>query len=240
MTETGYHYQFRLILIGDSTVGKSSLLYHFKGREDIEDLSLTVGVDFHARVMKVDGQQVKLQIWDTAGQDRFRAIIKSYFRNAVGGLLVFDIANRSSFENLNGWLEEAREGSNGQKLVFVLVGNKSDLELKRAVSKEEAWQYAHEHGMDYIETSAISGTNVERAFQMLAHGVHSMVEDGEINRYRESWDGVKRGQMVDINESFYLTSDETGATDLYESIASENNATALSSAPPARKGSCCL
>ena len=241
MTETGYHYQFRLILIGDSTVGKSSLLYHFKGKEDIADLSLTVGVDFHAKVINLEGQQIKLQLWDTAGQERFRAIIQSYFRNAVGGLLVFDITNRLSFEHLDGWLEEAKEGSSEHSIVFVLVGNKCDLEEKREVSEEEGLQYAQKHGMDYIETSACSGNNVERAFNILAKLVHSMVEGGCVHSDRGTWDGVKRGQAHDISSSFCLNSYETANTSVINSITSErSNDTVLSGAPVLpSKGRCC-
>lgn len=193
MADYNYHYQFRLILIGDSTVGKSSLLRQFKEGAYSPDISLTVGVDFHARLIHVDGQTIKLQLWDTAGQDRFRAIVRAYYRNAVGGLLVFDITNRESFANLTVWLEDAQQNADRHRLVFVLVGNKTDQHRHREVSREEGVRYAEAHGMLYIETSAKNASNVEEAFHMLTRKILDFVEDGSI-KVEEGWDGVKKGQ----------------------------------------------
>lgn len=198
MADNNYVYQFRLILIGESTVGKSSLLRHFKDGEYFADISLTVGVDFHAKQVEVNGQTIKLQLWDTAGQDRFRAIVKAYYRNAVGGLLVFDITHRESFARLNDWLEDAMKHAEPHKPVFVLVGNKVDQEKARAVSPEEAQKFARLHNMDYIETSAKTGHNVDEAFQLLASKIYHMVSEGYI-KIEDGWDGVKKGEMVGMD-----------------------------------------
>ena len=198
MADNNYVYQFRLILIGESTVGKSSLLRHFKDGEYFADISLTVGVDFHAKQVQVNGQTIKLQLWDTAGQDRFRAIVKAYYRNAVGGLLVFDITHRESFARLNDWLEDAMKHAEPHKPVFVLVGNKNDQEKIRAVSQEEAQKFARLHHMEYIETSAKTGRNVDEAFHMLASKIYKMVGEGYI-KVEEGWDGVKRGEMIGVD-----------------------------------------
>nr|ABD65445.1 Rab39 [Suberites domuncula] len=192
MADLGYLYQFRLILIGESTVGKSSLLRQFKEGEYFPDISLTVGVDFHAKIVEVNGFPVKLQLWDTAGQDRFRAIVKAYYRNAVGGLLVFDITHRDSFANLDSWLEDALRNAEPHKPVFLLVGNKCDQEKCREVSREEGEKYARDHGMQYIETSAKTGRNVEECFHMIARKIFQMVHDGFIT-VQDGWDGVKKG-----------------------------------------------
>lgn len=192
MAEHGYLYQFRLILIGESTVGKSSLLRQFKEGEYFSDISLTVGVDFHAKVVEVNGFPIKLQLWDTAGQDRFRAIVKAYYRNAVGGLLVFDISHRDSFANLDSWLEDALRNAEPHKPIFVLVGNKNDQEKNREVSKEEGQKYAKDHDMEYIETSAKTGRNVEESFLLLSRRIFQMVNNGYIT-IQDGWDGVKRG-----------------------------------------------
>lgn len=192
MADLGYLYQFRLILIGESTVGKSSLLRQFKEGEYFADISLTVGVDFHAKVIEVNGFPIKLQLWDTAGQDRFRAIVKAYYRNAVGGLLVFDITCRDSFANLDVWLEDATRNAEPHKPVFLLVGNKCDQEKSREVSQEEGEKYAHDHNMEYIETSAKSGKNVEECFHKIAKRIFQMVHDGYITVH-DGWDGVKKG-----------------------------------------------
>lgn len=195
MAEIAYLYQFRLILIGQSTVGKSSLLRQFKEGEYFPDISLTVGVDFHAKMIRVNGHPIKMQLWDTAGQDRFRAIVKAYYRNAVGGLLVFDITNRDSFRSLEEWYDEVMKIADPHKPVFVLVGNKTDQDKQRQVTREEGEWFARNHGMDYTETSAKSGKNVEEAFHTLAENILSMVENGQI-KVEDGWDGVKKGEQL--------------------------------------------
>ncbi len=195
MAEASYLYQFRLILIGQSTVGKSSLLRQFKEGEYFPDISLTVGVDFHAKMISVNGHPIKMQLWDTAGQDRFRAIVKAYYRNAVGGLLVFDVTNRESFLSLEDWYDEVMKIADPHKPVFILIGNKDDQANQRQVPREDGLRFARDHGMDYIEASAKSGHNVEEAFQSLAEKILSMLENGQI-KVEDGWDGVKRGESV--------------------------------------------
>ena len=198
MSDQDFVYQFRLILLGDSTVGKSSILRQFKEGTHFPDISLTVGVDFHAKLVRVGGRPVKLQLWDTAGQDRFRAIVRAYYRNAVGGLLVFDICNRESFANVGIWLEDALRNAEPHKPVFILVGNKTDQAKYREVTKEDALLFASQHGMDYYETSAKNGSNVEEVFHKLAKRIYTLVDEGVI-RLEEGWDGVKRGTTPDIS-----------------------------------------
>ena len=210
MADGNYKYQFRLIMIGDSTVGKSSLLRQFKVGGFWQDISLTVGVDFHAKVIHVNGQPIKLQLWDTAGQDRFRAIVRAYYRNAVGGLLMFDITNRQSFANLTEWLLDARKNAEPHDLVFVLVGNKTDQEKIREVSRDEGVRFAQEHNMEYIETSAKTGSNVEEAFHLVSQKIYNFVEDGVI-KIEDGWDGVKKGQPIPRGMSPVSSSGSRGA-----------------------------
>lgn len=192
LPDVPYVYQFRLIIIGDSTVGKSSLLRQFTEGKYLEFSDPTVGVDFHAKVVKVEGNPVKLQLWDTAGQERFRAITRSYYRNAVGGLLVYDITNKRSFENLTSWLSDASKSAEPHNLVFILVGHKADQDRNREVTKQEAQAFAADHDMDYIETSAKTMINVEQAFTLLAENIYRKVLSSEII-IQEGWDGVKKG-----------------------------------------------
>ena len=194
MAENDFLYQFRLILIGDSTVGKSSILKQFKEGEYFSDISLTVGVDFHAKLVRVNGQPIKLQLWDTAGQDKFRAIVKAYYRNAVGGLLVYDITNRDSFLHLDEWLEDAKKHADPQKPVFILVGNKLDQEKNREVSTRDGQRYADKHGIEFIETSARTGRNIEEVFQQIATTIYNKIKEGEIT-LGEGLEGVKRGEL---------------------------------------------
>jgi len=123
---------FKYIIIGPSGVGKSCLLLQFTDKRFHTDHDLTIGVEFGARIVTIDGKQIKLQIWDTAGQESFRSITRSYYRGAHGALLVYDITRRETFNHLKGWLTEVREHSN-KEMVIMLIGNKNDLEHTREV-----------------------------------------------------------------------------------------------------------
>ncbi|XP_069680907.1 ras-related protein rab-39 [Periplaneta americana] len=192
MVEPIFDYQFRLILIGDSTVGKSSLLKYFTDGKFAELSDPTVGVDFFARLIEVkDGTRIKLQLWDTAGQERFRSITKSYYRNSVGALLVYDITNRASFEHIPLWMMEARRHIEPHRPVFALVGCKLDLE-RREVSREEARAFAEQHGLHHVETSARTGAHVEEAFHAVTQEVYARIQSGEY-KVEDGWDGIKTG-----------------------------------------------
>ncbi|XP_067862817.1 ras-related protein Rab-39B-like [Heptranchias perlo] len=188
-----WQYQFRVILLGDSTVGKSSILKRFTDGTFSEIQDPTVGVDFYARLLEVEpGCRIKLQLWDTAGQERFRSITRSYYRNSVGGLLMFDVTNRKSFESIREWLKEVNTHVYPNKTIFVLIGHKSDLTAERKVSREEAEKLADTLGLDYLETSAKNNTNVDKAFMKLTQCIYDSMKVGEI-AFEHGWDGVKRG-----------------------------------------------
>lgn len=167
---TDYDMLFKLLLIGDSGVGKSCLLLRFADDTYTESYISTIGVDFKIRTIELDGKTVKLQIWDTAGQERFRTITSSYYRGAHGIIIVYDITDRESFENVKQWLSEIDRYAceNVNKL---LVGNKSDMDSKRQVEYEEAKAFADEHGLPFLETSAKDATNVEKAFHQMASDI---------------------------------------------------------------------
>ncbi|XP_066936576.1 ras-related protein Rab-39B-like [Clytia hemisphaerica] len=189
--EPNYFYQFRLILIGDSTVGKSSLLRQFTEGQFIQASDPTVGVDFHVRIIELnDKVRVKLQLWDTAGQERFRSITRSYYRNCAGCLVVYDITNRESFDHVKEWLEEARYATEDQDIVYCLIGHKVDLDYRREVSTSEGEAFANAHGMTFIETSAKILCNVEESFISVAREIYSRLELGQIAQ-KDGWDGVK-------------------------------------------------
>ncbi|XP_060936418.1 ras-related protein Rab-42b [Limanda limanda] len=193
MDLTLWQYQFRIIMLGDSTVGKSSLLKRYTENLFLESINQTVGVDFYVHFLEVEqGVRVKLQFWDTAGQERFRSVTRSYYRNSVGGLLVFDITNRASFDRIKDWHTEVCERVQPHKVLFVLVGQKSDRDAvgERAVSREEAEKLAGQLGMPYLEASAKSGHNVRESFELLARRVYQGLLSGEVE-LQEGWDGVK-------------------------------------------------
>jgi len=162
-----YDYLFKLLLIGDSGVGKSCLLLRFADDTYTESYISTIGVDFKIRTLELDGKTVKLQIWDTAGQERFRTITSSYYRGAHGIIVVYDVTDQESFNNVKQWMNEIDRYAN-EKVNKMLVGNKCDLTSKKVVQMEDAKQYAETLGIPFLETSAKDSTNVEQAFITMA------------------------------------------------------------------------
>ncbi|XP_026857392.1 ras-related protein Rab-42b [Electrophorus electricus] len=193
MDLTLWQYQFRIIMLGDSTVGKSSMLKRYTEDLFLETINQTVGVDFYVHFLEVEpGVRIKLQFWDTAGQERFRSVTRSYYRNSVGGLLVFDVANRASFEHVHEWYTEVCEHVKPHTVLFVLVGHKNDREEagERVVQRAEAEKLAAQLGAPYVEASAKTGHNIREAFELLTRRVYQGLLNGEV-QLREGWDGVK-------------------------------------------------
>ena len=180
-THQDYDYLFKVLLIGNSSVGKSSLLLRFVDNQWNDLFVPTIGVDFKIRTMEIDNKNVKLQIWDTAGQERFKNITASYYRGAHGIFVVYDISDTESFKNINNWLIEIEKNAN-KNVYKILVGNKCDLEDKRTVSYQQGKELAETYGMQFIETSAKSNTNVDEAFHLLGREVMKMsLNDKEKN-----------------------------------------------------------
>jgi len=206
--------------IFDIGVGKSCLLLQFTDKRFQPVHDLTIGVEFGARMITIGGDSsssatsapvstkknsshnnasgsnmtktpIKLQIWDTAGQESFRSITRSYYRGAAGALLVYDITRRDTFQHLSRWLEEARNHANAN-MVIMLIGNKSDLEHRRAVSFEEGRAFAQQHGLIFLETSAKTATNVDQAFVQTAEKIYDNILKGVVDISNDSH-GIKAG-----------------------------------------------
>ncbi|XP_064804421.1 ras-related protein Rab-11A-like isoform X1 [Oncorhynchus masou masou] len=177
--EDEYDYLFKVVLIGDSGVGKSNLLSRFTRNEFNLESKSTIGVEFATRSIHVEGKTVKAQIWDTAGQERYRAITSAYYRGAVGALLVYDIAKHLTYENAERWLKELQDHADSN-IVIMLVGNKSDLRHLRAVPTDEAKALAEKHGLSFLETSALDSSNVELAFQTILTAIYNIVSQRQI------------------------------------------------------------
>eukprot|EP01105_Mastigella_eilhardi_P016451 TRINITY_DN3761_c0_g1_i2.p1 TRINITY_DN3761_c0_g1~~TRINITY_DN3761_c0_g1_i2.p1 ORF type:complete len:206 (-),score=48.71 TRINITY_DN3761_c0_g1_i2:90-707(-) len=174
-----YKYLFKYIIVGDTAVGKSCLLLQFTDKRFQPVHDLTIGVEFGSRTVTVNSQQIKLQIWDTAGQEKFRSITRSYYRGAAGALLVYDITRKDTFEHLATWLDDCRRYSS-QNITIMLIGNKCDLEQSRAVSREEGERFAKENNLVFMETSAKTAQNVEEAFLQTAKSIYDNVESGKV------------------------------------------------------------
>jgi len=172
---TEYDYLFKLLLIGDSGVGKSCLLLRFADDTYTDSYISTIGVDFKIRTVDLDTKTIKLQIWDTAGQERFRTITSSYYRGAHGIIIVYDITDKESFDNVRQWLFEIDRYAS-ENVCKLLVGNKSDLSNKRAVEYDAAKAFADELTIPFLETSAKNATNVEQAFLTMAAQIKNKMQ----------------------------------------------------------------
>jgi len=206
--QTDYDYLLKILIIGNSGVGKSCLLVRFADDIYQENYIATIGVDFKIKTLDVDEKNVKLQIWDTAGQDRFRNITASYYRGAAGIAIVYDITDPESFFNINSWLIEVEK--NASKNVYkILIGNKCDLDEKRKVTFEQGKEFADTHGMKFFETSAKNAHNVEESFITMTREIIKINVDKEKNvKNKESDSKVK----IDLknNKGKSLVKDESG------------------------------
>jgi len=206
---SNYDYLFKVVLIGDSGVGKSNLLSRFTRNEFNLESKSTIGVEFATRSINVDGKTVKAQIWDTAGQERYRAITSAYYRGAVGALLVYDISKSSTFQNVNRWLKELRDHADAN-IVIMLVGNKSDLKHLRAVTTEESKNFAAENTLSFIETSALDASNVDSAFQTILTKIYHIVSSKSLT---ENTDIIKpsEGSKIPLDPSVDPNAAKAGA-----------------------------
>jgi len=191
-----YDYLFKVVLIGDSGVGKSNLLSRFTRNEFSQQSKSTIGVEFATRSIQVEDKVVKAQIWDTAGQERYRAITSAYYRGAVGALLVYDVTRHVTFENVERWLKELR-GHTDMNIVIMLVGNKADLRHLRAVPTEDARAFAEREGTFLMETSALEALNVEKAFTEVLTQIYHVVSKKALD-IGDDPAALPKGQTINI------------------------------------------
>ncbi|KAL5203082.1 hypothetical protein ABZP36_014034 [Zizania latifolia] len=198
--EEEYDYLFKVVLIGDSGVGKSNLLSRFTRNEFCLESKSTIGVEFATRTLHVEGKIIKAQIWDTAGQERYRAITSAYYRGALGAVLVYDVSKPTTFENISRWLKELRDHADAN-IRIMLVGNKTDLKHLRAVATDSAQSFAEAEGLSYIETSALEATNVEESFQLILGDIYRSVSKKPVASDEAGGGaagGVKEGKAINV------------------------------------------
>ncbi|CDK26068.1 unnamed protein product [Kuraishia capsulata CBS 1993] len=196
-----YDYLFKLLLIGDSGVGKSCLLLRFAEDTYTPDYISTIGVDFKIKTIELDGKVIKLQIWDTAGQERFRTITSSYYRGAHGIIIVYDVTDQESYNNVNQWLQEIDRYATSS-VMKLLVGNKSDLVDKKVVEYSTAKEFADSRDLKFLETSALDSTNVEKAFSTMAQQIKSKMATSSNNTGGAGKAGINiRGSAINANQN---------------------------------------
>lgn len=170
---------YKIIIIGDPNVGKSNILIRYTKNEFQTDENPTIGADFFSKNLEIEGVPCKLQIWDTAGQEHFRSIVKSYYKGISGAMIVYDITNKRSFERLPIWLEEIANNCKAENVPVVIAGNKKDLEEERQVVREEAEEFCKERGLFFMETSAKDnqGEMIQKIFLHLTESVFKKQKD---------------------------------------------------------------
>ncbi|KAH0789228.1 ras-related protein RABA1f [Histomonas meleagridis] len=187
-------YLIKIVLIGDSGVGKTNLLSQFARNKFVQDFKTTIGVEYATKTIGVEGKVVKVQIWDTAGQERYRAITSAYYKGAQGAMLLYDITSSITFESLDKWLKELRNQTGGD-IPIMLVGNKCDLEDQRSVTTQEGINFAERENMLFIETSALTAHNVQEGFTRLISAIIQKIAQNEIEQI-ESTQLKPEGQAV--------------------------------------------
>ena len=194
-----YDCKLQFLIVGDSTVGKTSLLNRYNSGKFDEKYLATIGIDSFFKDVNLDGKIVRVKIWDTAGQERYKALTEGYFRNAQGVLIVYDVTNEETFEHLKYWIPSVKKHIDIKQIPAIILGNKID-EIKREVTKEKALNYAKEEGMKYFETSAKDGTNVEESINYLIKKVMkiNINNDMEENSFKIE-ESIKEGSEDNIS-----------------------------------------
>jgi Ras-related protein Rab-11A len=166
-----YEMMVKIILIGDSGVGKTNIMSKFLKNQFMEESKATIGVEFGSKLFNHEGHKIKAQIWDTAGQEKYKAITGAYYKGSKGALVVYDITQKKSFENIEKWVNDLKVAGD-PKITIILIGNKSDLEDKRQVLKDQGEEKARSFGCAFLETSAYSGDNIEKAFNLMIKEIY--------------------------------------------------------------------
>ena len=193
--EENYEMMFKVVLVGDSFVGKTNIMSKYLKNEFHEDSKATVGVEFGSKQFKIEGHTIKAQIWDTAGQERYKAITSAYYKGAKGAFVVYDITRKGSFESIEKWVNDLTSTAD-KKLTIVVIGNKCDLEDQRQITKEQGEEKANKLEVAFLETSAFSGENLDKAFEMMINEIYKkcheeMLAEGDV-------DIIEGGQDINL------------------------------------------
>ena len=197
MEDENYEMMFKVVLVGDSFVGKTNIMSKYLKNEFHEDSKATVGVEFGSKQFNIEGHSIKAQIWDTAGQERYKAITSAYYKGAKGAFVVYDITRKGSFESVEKWVNDLKAAAD-KSLTIILVGNKCDLEDQRQVTKEQGEEKANHLELAFMETSAFSGENLEKAFELMIKQVYDKCHDEILAEGDE--DIIEGGQDINLSK----------------------------------------
>lgn len=196
VTDANEDYSIKVVIVGDSSVGKSNILSRFVQNEFSSDCRATVGVELSTKSYKIGEIVIKLHLWDTAGQERFKSITSAYYKGCKGAILVYDITNKDSFEHLNKWLSEIRE-LGGKNISVIVCGNKCDLETQRKISKDEGIEKCKSNSVGFFETSALDSVNIDTAFVKLLEEIYMNSIKAAIVQPKSEGD-FKQGDSLNI------------------------------------------
>ena len=201
MNEENYDYIMKLILLGDSSVGKTNILTKYLKNFFDPDSKATVGVEFASKNVEIEGKKIKVQIWDTAGEERYKSITSTYYKGAKGAFIVYDITRKITFDNIDKWIGDLKNNGD-ENIIIYLVGNKNDLIDNREVDKNEAMNKAEKYNIAFMETSALSGDNIHKIFQDLIEKVYiNFFRNSNTNKEKEINKGIELNKNNKENEN---------------------------------------
>ena len=192
-----YEMMIKVILIGDSGVGKTNIMSKFLKNQFLEDSKATVGVEFGSKLFIQQGHKIKAQIWDTAGQEKYKAITSAYYKGSKGALVIYDITQKETFANIEKWVNDLK-CKGDPKITIIIIGNKNDLEEKRQISKEQGEEKAKSFGCAFLETSAFSGDNIEKAFEMMVKEIYDKFTSDIVGDDEEELDSNEKGEDLKL------------------------------------------
>ena len=198
MDDDSYEIMVKVVLVGDSGVGKTNIMSKYLKNQFKEDSKATVGVEFGSKQFTVENHQIKAQIWDTAGQERYKAITSAYYKGAKGAFVVYDITRKNTFETVNKWVSDISAAAD-KKITLILIGNKNDLEDQRQVTKEMGEEKAKELGLAFMETSACSGENLDKAFQLMINEIYKKSKEDIMGEGEENI--VQQGKDITLDKT---------------------------------------
>jgi len=198
LEEEEYEMMIKIILIGDSSVGKTNIMSKYLKGQFMANSKATVGVEFGSKAFKFDNHNIKAQIWDTAGQEKYKAITGAYYKGCKGAFVVYDITRKETFENVEKWINDLKVSAD-PKLNIILIGNKCDLEEKREVLKEQGEEKAKAFECAFLETSALNGDNIEKGFEMMASEIFRRCMEG--NSEQEDSGSLEKGQEIKLEKT---------------------------------------